>query len=137
MLWPKFELFHTSNGRHGRISVQKRVSVKRSYRLCDWGRTHITVEREYMERRDHRTSLMWHRKGDPHLSASVPHAVHTAHLAREETARRAPQGWVLMISPLAYTGAAAGTGVAASGGWQAEGERGALGHTWGRNTYGG
>ena len=54
---------------------------------------------------------MWHRKGDPHLS-SVPHAVHTAHLAREETVRRAPQGWVLMISPLAYAGAAAGMGVA-------------------------
>ena len=73
-------------------------------------------------------------KGVPHLS-SVPHVVHTAHLAREETVRRAPQGWVLMISPLAYAGTAAGTGVAASVGRQAEGERGALEGTWGQAEY--
>ena len=54
--------------------------------------------------------------------------VHCAHLAREESAHRAAQGWVLMISPLAYAGATAGMGVAAGVGWQAEGERKALEH---------
>ena len=41
-------------------AFQKRVSVKRSYGICGWGRTHIAVEREYTEWRDHRASLMWH-----------------------------------------------------------------------------
>ena len=39
-------------------------------------------------------------KGVPHLS-SVPHAVYTAHLAREESAHRAPQRWAFDdLSPL-------------------------------------
>jgi hypothetical protein len=38
--------------------LQKRVSVKRSYGcVCDWGRTHIAVERKHTEWRDHRTNL--------------------------------------------------------------------------------
>ena len=38
-----------------RLEFLKHVSVKRSYGVCDWGRTHITVEREHKEWRDHRT----------------------------------------------------------------------------------
>ena len=39
---------------------------------CDWGRTHIAVERKHTEWRDHHTNLMWQAKGDPYLSL-VPH----------------------------------------------------------------
>ena len=77
---------------------------------------------------------MWHPRGPltyPRFRARCTQA----HLAREETVRRAPQGWVLMISPLAYAGAAAGMGVAVGVGRQAEGEREALEHTWGLNTH--
>ena len=31
----------------------KRVSVKRNYGVCDWGWTHIAVERKHKEWRDH------------------------------------------------------------------------------------
>ena len=57
-------------------------------------------------------------KGDPHLS-SVPHGctAHTWHGRSRLTGT--PQGWALMISPLAYAGATAGMGVAAGVGRQA------------------
>ena len=57
--------------------------------MCDWGRTHIAVERKHTEWRDHRTNLNVAPKGVPPLS-SVPHEMHTAHPAREESAHRAP-----------------------------------------------
>ena len=79
--------------------LQKRVSVKRSYGRCDWGRTHIAVERKHTEWRDHHTNQNVAPKGVPPLS-SVPHEMHTAHPAREESVHRAPQRWALMISPL-------------------------------------
>ena len=43
-----------------------------------------------MERSSYQSNVA--PKGVPHLS-SVPHAVYTAHLAREESAHRAPQRW--------------------------------------------
>ena len=30
---------------------------------CDWGRTHIAVERKHTEWRDHHTNQMWHQRG--------------------------------------------------------------------------
>jgi hypothetical protein len=48
------------------VTVQKRVSVKKSNGVCDWGRTHIAIERKHKEWRDHRTNLVWHQlKGRP------------------------------------------------------------------------
>jgi hypothetical protein len=49
--------------RGGGKCLQKRVSVKRSYGVCDWGRTHIAVERKHTEWRDHHTKQMWHQRG--------------------------------------------------------------------------
>ena len=45
------------------VLFQKRVSVKRSYGTCDWGRTHIAVECKHTEWRDHHTKQMWHQRG--------------------------------------------------------------------------
>ena len=47
---------------YGSLALQKRVSVKRSYGTCDWGRTHIAVERKHTEWRDHHTNQMWHQR---------------------------------------------------------------------------
>ena len=79
---------------------QKRVSVKRSYGTCDWGRTHIAVERKHTEWRDHHTKQNVAPKGDPHLS-SVPHGctAHTWHGRSRLTGT--PQRWAFDdLSPL-------------------------------------
>jgi hypothetical protein len=34
------------------VTVQKRVSVKKSNGVCDWGRTHIAIERKHKEWRE-------------------------------------------------------------------------------------
>ena len=53
--------------------------------MCDWGRTHIAVERKHTEWRDHHTNQMWHQRGTlTHLSLDSAR-VHCAHLAREES----------------------------------------------------
>ena len=82
--------------------LRKRVSVKRSYGVCDWGRTHIAVERKHTEWRDHHTNLMWHQRGTlTYPRFRTDGWVHCAHLAREESARWAPQRWALDdLSPL-------------------------------------
>ena len=86
---------------------------------CDWGRTHIAVERKHTEWRDHHTKQMWHQRATLTYPRFRTRCTERTWHGRSRLTGT-PQGWALMISPRsAYAGATAGMGVAAGVGRQA------------------
>ena len=67
--------------------------------MCDWGRTHIAVERKHTEWRDHHTKQMWHQRATlPYPRFRTRRTERTWHGRSRFTGP--PRGGHLMISPL-------------------------------------